>query len=78
LIQDENGNRKAGVSVDVTWNLPDGTTRNQTATTTTNGLASFKVRGGAGTYTITVTNATLAGYTFDPANSRVLTMSITK
>jgi hypothetical protein len=41
-------------------------------------LVTFKVAGGAGPYTITVTNIIKAGYTFDPENSAILSKSIMK
>jgi len=66
-----------GVSVNVTWRKPDGTSVAQTAITGSNGTASFNTSGGRGTYTLTVTNLARTGYVFDAANS-VLTGSITK
>ncbi len=77
------GNRNAanaavsGVSVNVTWRKPDGTSATQIATTGSSGTASFTTSGGRGTYMLTVNNLTKTGCTFDPANS-VLTRSITK
>lgn len=65
----------AGATVAVTWNLPSGQTISQTAETNTKGLASFKVTDVSGSYTLTVTNLTKAGYVFDPANS-VLTKTV--
>jgi hypothetical protein len=47
-------------------------TQNQTAST-----ATFSTKSGRGTYTLTVTNISKTGYTFDPANSS-LTKSVTK
>jgi hypothetical protein len=68
-VRDENGAAVRNASVTVIWTLPDGATRNQTATTTTKGIATFKVTGGAGPYTLTVNNIAKSGFTFDPANS---------
>lgn len=67
----------SGASVQIRWTKPGGTTVTQTATTNTSGVASFSTSGSSGTYTLTVTNITKAGYTFDAANS-VLSKSITK
>ena len=67
----------SGVSVNVTWRKPDGTSVTQIATTGSSGTASLSTSGGRGTYTLTVNNLTKTGYTFDRANS-VLTKSITK
>ena len=74
-VQDANGVLVPGVTAAVTWNLPSGQTKSQTATTSTKGVASFKVTDISGSYTITVTNLTKTGYTFDPANS-VLTKTV--
>ena len=74
-VQDANGVAVVGVTVAVTWNLPSGQTTSRTATTSTKGLASFKVTDVSGSYTITVTNLTKTGYVFDPANS-VLTKTV--
>lgn len=74
-VKDATGVAVAGVIVAVTWNLPSGKTTSQTATTNTNGLAAFKVTDVSGSYTLTVTNLTKAGYSFDPANS-VLTKTV--
>ena len=68
-VQDAKGAAVPGVTVAVTWNLPSGQTTSQTATTNTKGLATLKVKDVSGSYTITVTNLTKTGYTFDPANS---------
>jgi hypothetical protein len=40
-------------------------------------VATFTVRSSRGTYTLTVTNVSKSGYTFDAASS-VLTKSITR
>ncbi len=74
-VKDANGLAVAGVTTAVTWTLPGGTTTSQTVLTNTKGLASFKVTSVSGTYTLTVTNLTKAGYVFDPTNS-VLTKSV--
>jgi hypothetical protein len=73
-VQDGSGAAVSGASVAVTWQLPSGQTLNQTVATNSRGLAGFNATDIAGTYTLTVTNITKTGYTFDSANS-VLTKS---
>ncbi|MCA9921998.1 MAG: PKD domain-containing protein, partial [Anaerolineales bacterium] len=69
-IVDENGNRLDGVTVYGTWTLPNGTTETQVLTTNVRGSATFTTTdGGAGTYTLVITNVEKSGYTFDPDNS---------
>jgi len=74
-VQDGNGALIAGATVTITWKVPSGATITQTATTTSKGLASFTTTDVAGSYTLTVTNITKSGYTFDSANS-VLTKTV--
>ncbi|HYJ03749.1 MAG TPA: hypothetical protein VEX43_01345, partial [Chthoniobacterales bacterium] len=76
-VKDQKGASVSGATVAATWKLPNGATQNQTGNTSSSGAASFSLKGGVGTYTVTVTNITKTGYTFDAANS-VLTKSITK
>jgi nitrogen fixation protein FixH len=76
-VKDQNGAAIPSAMVTATWTLPNGTTQNQTVTTATSGNANFSKKAGRGTYTLTVTNITKTGYTFDKANS-ILTKSITK
>jgi hypothetical protein len=76
-VRDQNGVLLPGAVVYIKWTLPDGSVANQSATTNSNGIASFTVRGRRGTYTLTINNITKSGYTFDSANS-VLTRSITR
>ena len=76
-VRDQNGVLLPGAVVLIKWTLPDGSLANQSATTNSNGIASFTVRGRRGTYTLTINNITKSGYTFDAANS-VLTRSITR
>ena len=75
-MKDGNGIAVSGATAFVTWNVPSGGTITQTATTNTKGLAFFTTTDLRGSYTLTVTNLTKTGYTFDPANS-VLTKTIT-
>ncbi len=73
-VLDNNGAPVSGATVSVNWKLPSGKTLAQTSNTTGRGIATFTTTDIAGTYTITVTNITKSGYTFDAANS-VLTKS---
>lgn len=68
-VRDEKGALVKNATVSVTWTLPSGAIQNQTAVTNAKGIATLTVTGGAGTYILTVSNITKAGYTFDPANS---------
>ena len=74
-VKDANGLAVAGVTAAATWTLPSGHITSQTVTTNSKGLATFKVTDISGSYTLTVTNLTKTGYSFDPANS-VLTKTI--
>ena len=74
-MKDGNGIAVSGATTFVTWNVPSGATITQTATTSTKGLASFTFTDLRGSYTLTVTNLTKTGCTFDPANS-VLTKTV--
>ncbi len=76
-VKDENGANIPNANVAVNWKLPDGTSENQTAVTSSTGVAKFSTSGGRGTYILTVNNITKSGYTFDPSNS-VLSKAITK
>jgi hypothetical protein len=77
-VKNENGAPVSGATISVLWNLPGGGTVTQTKNTRGAGTASFSVNGGSGTYTITVTNITKTGFTFDQAGSTELSDSITK
>jgi hypothetical protein len=77
-VRDENGAAVPRAMVFAHWDLPGGGALEQTKTTGASGLVTFKVAGGAGTYTITITDIAKAGYTFDPVNSAILSKSITK
>jgi hypothetical protein len=75
-VKDENGASVGAATVSAIWTLPDGTARIQSATTDSNGNATFSVKSGRGTYTFTETNIGKSGYTFDKAHS-ILSKSIT-
>ncbi len=63
--------------VSIQWTLPGGGTQTAQKMTDLNGLADFQLKGPHGTYTLTVTNITKQGFTFDPAKS-VLSKTVTK
>lgn len=76
-VKDENGVSVPNAAVSVSWRLFDGSTQDQTAATSTSGVARFTTSGRRGTYILSINNITKAGYTFDRANS-VLSKAITK
>jgi hypothetical protein len=76
-VKDAAGRAVSKATVAVRWTLPGGSTRTATAVTDNQGRARFTYSGARGTYTLTVTNVTRSGYTFDAAGS-VLSKSITK
>jgi len=59
----------ADAVVRIQWTLPRGCKRTVQKRTDTNGLEDFQLKGAHGTYTLTVTNITKKGFTFDPAKS---------
>jgi hypothetical protein len=76
-IVDENGSLIRGAVVHGVWTLPDGTTVEQYANIGTRGRAEFRLyTDQSGTVTLTVVDAALAGYAFDPAGSNLLSASI--
>jgi hypothetical protein len=79
-VNNEVGTTIPGVTVTVVWTLPDGTTRNDTKTTDSNGvergIATFTISGSPGTYTLSVTNLSKSGFCFDAPQSAVLNRSI--
>jgi PKD domain len=77
VVKSASGAAMSGAVVSATWAIPGGTKAAQTATTNSTGIAKFSTKADRGTYTLTVTNITKTGYTFDASNS-VLTKSITK
>ena len=68
-VMDQNKGPISGATVQATWTLPDGTTRQQVATTGGNGQAKFSLSGPGGLYWIDVTDISKDGYTFDPQHS---------
>ncbi|MBA3832133.1 MAG: hypothetical protein H0X34_09615 [Chthoniobacterales bacterium] len=68
-VQDANGLAIPGATVAITWKVPSGATQRQTAVTSSRGMASFAITDIAGSCTLTVTDTTKAGYTFDAAGS---------
>jgi hypothetical protein len=75
-INDASNNPVSGASVAAQWTLPNGSKKNQTATTAADGVATFHYTSKKGTYKICVTNVTKAGYTYDPAGNHITCNSI--
>ncbi|MBX7244120.1 MAG: PKD domain-containing protein [Candidatus Sumerlaeaceae bacterium] len=67
----------SGVNVTALWQKPGGATTTQTVRTGRTGVATLSASGGPGTYTLSVSNLSKSGYSFDSANS-VLDATITK
>lgn len=76
-VKNENGTAIQGALVAVTWTLPNGTTQTASGITNRSGGIKLSATSGYGTYTVTITNISKMGYTFDPANS-ILGGSITR
>ena len=76
-VKDENGVSVPNAAVSVSWRLPDGSTQDQTAGSSNNGVARFSTSARRGTYILSINNITKTGYTFDRTNS-VLSKTITK
>ncbi len=76
-IKDGSGQNVANATVAARWTLPNGNVKTVSAKTNSVGRVRFVVTSARGTYTLTVTNVTRSGYTFDAAGS-VLSKSITK
>ena len=77
-LVDETGGNVRGTLVHAVWTLPDGTTLEQRATIGTRMRATLRIStgGGSGIYTLTIVDAVLDGYTFDPINSKFVTKKI--
>lgn len=75
-IEDENGTALGDVEVSITWEIPDGSTRTETSTTESTGIATFSIAGSRGKYTLTVINLAKKDHSFDAPNS-TLSKSIT-
>jgi hypothetical protein len=76
-VKDPSGVAVRSANVAARWTLPGGSTVTSASMTDSAGRAKFAVSGPRGTYTLTVTGVTKAGYVFDAAGS-VLSKSITK
>lgn len=68
-VMNENLALLSGAVVNVTWTLPDGSTLQQSATSSGGGEAKFSISGSSGSYKIKVTGISMDGYTFDPDHS---------
>ena len=77
VVVDENGGRIFGAVVHAVWTKPDGSTQDQYDMIGVRGRAEFPLYASvSGQYTLTVVGITKDGYTFDPANSALLSSSI--
>jgi hypothetical protein len=76
-VKDSGGKAIQNANVAIRWTLPNGSTKTMSATTNSLGQAKFSLSSTRGTYTLTVTNVSKAGYLFDAAGS-ILSKSITK
>lgn len=77
-VQDDLGNNLPGAGIFATWELPDGSMRRDYGITDGSGMVQFelkKVR--RGTYTFSIDDVDLFGYTFDREGS-VLSATITR
>jgi hypothetical protein len=76
-VVDENNGLARGAVVHGEWTLPDGSTVDRYDIIGTRGRAEFPLSSNqSGTFTFTVLGITLAGHTFDPAGSALLSNSI--
>ena len=73
-----NGSAASSATVHAIWTRPDGSTLDQYALVGTRLRAEFRLytSGIPGTYTLTIVDASKAGYSFDPDNSNLLSESI--
>jgi Ca2+-binding RTX toxin-like protein len=70
VVLDGYSDKVQGATVYAYWTLPDGgSTAVEAATTNKQGFAEFTVSGGAGEYTLTVTNVEFEDYVWDAENS---------
>lgn len=77
-VQDDLGGNLSGAGVFITWELPDGSMRSNYGITDGSGMVQFelkKVR--RGSYTLSIDNVDLFGYTFDRDGS-LLSATITR
>lgn len=77
-LVDETGGNVRGTLVHAEWTLPDGTILEQRASIGTRMRANFGISTGgvSGMYTLTIVDAVLDGYTFDPINSKFVTKKV--
>lgn len=77
-VVDEVGGRIFGAVVHGVWTLPDGSTIDQYDLIGVRGRAEFKIYSPtqSGIYTLAVADITKDGYTFDPANSAMLSNTV--
>ena len=65
-VRDANLATVEGAAVTAEWTLPDGTEFQEAAVTAFQGIATFKVWAGRGTYTLCVVDVTKEGWLYDP------------
>ena len=70
-VMDENRGLVSGASVAATWTLPDGSSVEQTTTTSGSGIAKFSVSGEGGLYSLTVKQMSKDGYVYDERHSEI-------
>ncbi|MEJ2308021.1 MAG: PKD domain-containing protein [Gammaproteobacteria bacterium] len=77
-LTDETAAGVSNTTVQAIWTRPDGSTLEQNALVGTRLRAEFRLytSGIPGTYTLTIVDASKAGYSFDPDNSSLLSESI--
>jgi hypothetical protein len=76
-LTDSSGKSVPNANVAIRWTLPNSSIKVMSTNTNSFGQAKFSVSGMRGTYTLTVTGVTKAGYIFDAAGS-TLSKSIKK
>jgi hypothetical protein len=64
-VRDANKSAVVGALVAATWTEPDGSILMTTAVTDFQGIATFQVWAGSGTYELCVTDVTLDGWLYD-------------
>ncbi|HSI10731.1 MAG TPA: hypothetical protein VK961_01745 [Chthoniobacter sp.] len=59
----------SGATVTITWSRPNANSVVKSATTDSNGIATFTTSGPSSTYTLTVNNVTKSAFTWDKSSS---------
>ncbi len=66
-VRDANLSMVPGAAVTAEWTLPDGTAFQETALTSFQGIAEFRVWAGRGVYKLCVIDVTKDGWLYDPS-----------